>query len=198
MSREPTHSLQTPTERMDERDTMFARMARVAGTPPYEDYYAGRPELQRSDDRLRRMPALCQPGGLYYHPTLSRDADRYFGRIEELEIDDAGVERRARRIAASPDPDGAVRELVRSLGAVAVGATALDPAFIYTRKGRLDGDYGEPVTLDHPTALVFLVEMEHGAMERAPRAEVALWFDDRVYGRDWDTGNPTRLGNMDR
>jgi hypothetical protein len=33
----------TPSERVDERDTMFARAARRPGTAAYEDYYARRP-----------------------------------------------------------------------------------------------------------------------------------------------------------
>jgi len=41
-----------PGPRFDERDTMFARMARRARTPPYEEYYSRRPELQKADDRV--------------------------------------------------------------------------------------------------------------------------------------------------
>ncbi len=171
MASPSTKASGTPTERVDERDTMFARMARVAGSSPYEDYYARRPELQRKDDHLRRMPALCEPGGAHYHPEVSAEAHRYFNAIEAIEPDPAAVERWSEEVAGSPDPTAAAKAMTRALGAVAVGATALDPAYVYSHKGRLDGDYGQPIEIDHPSILVFLVEMDHGAMARAPRAE---------------------------
>ena len=77
--------------RFDERDTMFARMARRAGTPPYDDYYARRPELQRTDDRIRGMPGLCQPGGRHYDPEISARAETYFEEIPDLEPEAAAV-----------------------------------------------------------------------------------------------------------
>jgi reductive dehalogenase len=43
-------------------------------------------------------------------------------------------------------------------------------------------DYGRPIHLDHPFAIVFLVEMDHGEMQRAPRAE-ALRESARQYHR---------------
>jgi reductive dehalogenase len=156
---------------VDERDTMFARMARVAGSPAYEEYYGRRPDLKRKDDHLRRMPRLCEPGGAHYHPEISLEAERWFEAIGAIEPDPAAVDERAERIAAASDPGAAVKAMARELGAVAAGATALDPAYVYSHKGRLDHDYGHAIALDHPSILVFLVEMDHGAMTRAPRAE---------------------------
>jgi reductive dehalogenase len=61
--------------------------------------------------------------------------------------------------------------MVRALGAVAVGCAPVDQDFVYTHKGRHDADYGRGVHLDHPSAIVFLVEMDFDAMRRAPQAE---------------------------
>jgi ferredoxin len=158
-------------QRFDERDTMFARMARSAGTGAYDDYYARRPELQKADDRIRAMLGLCRPGGRHYHPEISAAAETYFEEIPDLEPDAAVVERWARELAASSDPKSTVKAMVRALGAVAAGCAPVDPEFVYTHKGRHDADYGREVDLRHPTAVVFLVEMDFEAMQRAPGAE---------------------------
>lgn len=168
---------------MDERDTMFARMARSPGSRPYDDYYERHPDLRSTDDRLRNLPALCRPGGRHFDPAISGEADTYFEAIDDIRPEPGTVRQVAAALAEARDSAGVgdggawnatgdLKALARSLGAVAVGCTPLDPAFVYTHKGRLDDDYGEPVTLDHPSAIVFLVEMDHDAMQRAPGAPV--------------------------
>jgi len=161
-----------PDERVDERDTMFARAARRPDTGPYADYYGRNPGLKVGDDRIRTLPRLGEPGGKFYDPARSPEADRLFESIEEITPDETVVRRWSGRLSAAGDPTGILRSLCTSLGAVACGAAPLDPAFLYTHKGRFDADYGEQVRLRHPSVLVFLVEMDHGAMQRAPRAEV--------------------------
>jgi reductive dehalogenase len=170
------------TERVDERDTMFARMARRPGTFPYREYYCRRPELQRGDDRIRAMTPLLAPGARHYNPLLSAEADRLFDEIEHLKPDRSVVEEWAGRLRVSSDRDRTVRELPLALGAVAAGVAPLDPGWIYNHKGRLDDDYSRPVTLDHPRAVVFLVEMDHRAMQQAPRAR-AIVESARQYHR---------------
>ncbi|MEJ2216681.1 MAG: reductive dehalogenase domain-containing protein [Gemmatimonadota bacterium] len=167
-----------PTERVDERDTMFARMARSPRTSAYDDFYERRPELREADDRLRSLPVLCQPGGRHYDPAISPQADAYFDAIGDIRPEPGRVLRavaaieEARENTDAWDGTAALKGLAHSLGAVAAGCAAVDPAFVYTHKGRLDEDYGRPVTLDHPSALVFLVEMAYDAMRRAPEAPV--------------------------
>jgi ferredoxin len=161
----------TRDQRFDERDTMFARMARRAGTPAYDDYYARRPELKRTDDRIRTLPGLCRPGGRYYHPEISPQADRYFEEIADVRPDEAVVRRWTATLERPTNATAKVKEMVTTLGAVAVGCTPLEDAFIYTHKGRHDAGYGREVRLDHPSAIVFLVEMDFDAMQRAPQAE---------------------------
>jgi reductive dehalogenase len=45
---------------------------------------------------------------------------------------------------------------------------------VYSVKGRHDRDYGRPVELGHRTAIVFLVEMDFAAMQRAPMVEATV------------------------
>jgi hypothetical protein len=160
--------------RFDERDTMFARMARRSGTTAYEDYYRHRPDLQRGDDRLRSLTPLLQPGARHYDPTLSPEADRLFTAIDDLGPEPEKVSEWTVRLRESDDLDREVRRLLRNLGAVAVGVAPVAPAWIYTHKGRHDDVYGREVSLDHPRAVVFLVEMDHTAMRSSPRAPTIL------------------------
>jgi reductive dehalogenase len=69
------------------------------------------------------------------------------------------------------DATRTIKSMVRELGGAAAGCTILDKEYIYSYKGRFDGNYGKKVTLDHLCALVFLVEMNFDAMQNAPRAE---------------------------
>jgi ferredoxin len=171
-----------PKRRVDERDTLFARMARRQGTRPYDEYYARRPELKEGDDRLRAMAPLLEPGGLYYDRQICGEAEGYFRAIDGIVPDPKVVERWGRRLATPEDPSYILEEMTLSLGAVAVGCAPLEEAFVYTHKGRLDEDYGRPLSADLPSAVVFLVEMDHDQMRRAPRAE-AIRESARQYYR---------------
>ncbi len=159
-----------PTARTDERDTIFARAARRAGTAPYEEYYSRRPELKEIDDRLRAMPPICGEGTTFYDPEVSGQAERYFEEIPALEPEPALVEEWARRLQASADPAAVLRELALALGALAVGICEIDEEFVYSHRGRHDHHYGEPIDPAHSRAVVFLVEMDHAEMGHAPRA----------------------------
>ncbi len=173
MGRRRQPVLEIPDERVDERDTIFARAARSAGSPAFEDYYTRlRPELAEEDARFHALPPLLDPRGLFFDETISREAGEYFERIDALRADAELAAERGRLIAEATDKTAALRRLACELGAVAAGACAIDEAFVYTVKGRFDSNYGEPITLDHGHALVFLVEMDFDAMQRAPRAEV--------------------------
>ncbi len=161
-----------PDARADERDVMFARMARAEGTPEYEDYYSRRPELKRTDDRIRAMTPLFEPGSKHYDPVISLEAGKYFRDIYEIEPDIESVETWKRRLEEGADQTLVVKEMVKALGAAAVGFTRIRPGYIYSRKGRFAEDYGEPVVLDHPGAILFLVEMDFDEMQKAPGVEV--------------------------
>ena len=159
---------------VDERDTMFARAARRPGTAPYEDYYGRRPELQRKDDRIRGMPALLAPGGRHFEATLAAEARALSDAIASWQPEPARVRRWVETLDGSSDPTAALEAMVRDMGAVAVGCAPLDPAWLYTHKGRFDDDYGQPVLTAHPNVLVFLVEMAFEPMRRAPRMDVIV------------------------
>jgi reductive dehalogenase len=161
-----------PTDTFDERDTMFARAARQAGTAEYSDYYDHRPEYQHDDDRIRRKPPLGSPDSLYYDETSSQKAQRYFETIEDIEPDSETVSKWATELESASNPEPMLASLTTELGAVDVGFTTLPSEYIYSHAGRFDENYGKPVTLDHQYAVVFLVEMDHDTMSEAPKPPV--------------------------
>ncbi len=159
-----------PDSQVDERDVMFSRAALVEGSPSHADYYAARPALKPVDDALRALPPLLAPGTTFYQPEVMAEASAHFEAIEHLDLDREWVDSRARLLAAAPDPSGALKSMAMELGAVAAGWAPLVQAFVYSHKGRFPEDRGRPVKLDHPSALVFLVEMDWEEMQQAPRA----------------------------
>jgi reductive dehalogenase len=159
-----------PDLRVDERDVMFSRAALQPGTPAYAAYYAGHAELRKTDDALRALPPLLTPGAAYYQPDVMAEALAHFEAIDALVADSDWVETWRNRVQSALDPSSTLKEAALDLGAVAVGWAPLDPAFIYSHKGRFPEDHGRPVSLTHDHVLVFLVEMNWEEMQRAPKA----------------------------
>lgn len=166
--------IQIPKHRVDERDAMFSRMGLRPGTPAYAAYYAAhcadRRALKETDDELRALIPLLAPGSTFYDPVLMAEAGAHFEAIEAQHVDEAWVREHLTLLKASADPSSELKAIAVKLGAVASGWAHLDQAFVYSHKGRLPEDYGQPVSLDHPSALVFLVEMDWEDMQRAPKA----------------------------
>lgn len=93
--------------RVDERDIIFAREEYEPGSEAFRTYYARHPEKKAVDDRLRRLPALLESGGLYYDPTLARRIRGEFDRLESL----------------TRDVDGPVKTVPNRSGGAGVGAS---------------------------------------------------------------------------
>jgi reductive dehalogenase len=159
-----------PARQVDERDTMFSRAALRTGTADYQAYYTEHAELKETDDALRALPSLLSPGSTFFQPDLMAEAGAHFEAIEAMEVDPAWVRENLARLRASAEPSREIKAMALKLGAVAAGWASLDQAFVYSHKGRLPEDYGNAVSLDHPCALVFLVEMDWEEMQRAPKA----------------------------
>jgi reductive dehalogenase len=159
-----------PNSRVDERDVMFSRAALQPGTPSYEAYYAAHAELKDTDDALRSLPPLLAPGTTFYQPEVMAETASHFEAIDALQADPHWVEAWRTRVQAAADPSRTLKEAALDLGAVAAGWAPLDPAFIYSHKGRFAEDHGRVVSLDHERILVFLVEMDWDEMQRAPKA----------------------------
>jgi ferredoxin len=161
-----------PSRRVDERDIMFARGRLTPGSPEYELYYAMRPQNKQGDDHTRSLPGLLSADAELAEPLAFAAADACFDLSEALR-DHVDGKVAKRRVERPPDEwKAALGDLARSLGAVDVGVTVLEPYHIYTHVGRGSGDYGETVELDHRWAFAFTVEMDHSRILQAPAPPV--------------------------
>ena len=157
-------------ERVDERDTIFARALYLPGTAEHEDYYSRHPKLKEMDDRLRALPELGAPGGQYFDPSITPLANVTFeflqkiGHLVEGEVEGERIELGPEEMAER------IKGLARHLGARLVGITKLDRAYVYSHIGRSPGGYGEEVKLDHRYAIVIAVEMDWRMVRAASAA----------------------------
>lgn len=179
MNKTPT--VQTPISQIDERDTMFARMARKQGNYAYRDYYRTNPQLKQKDDHLRSLPPLLKRGGKFYDSIITNNAKRLFNSIDEINIDELTINNYLKRIKSSGSISESLRNIILKLGGVAVGITDLDSKFIYKFKGRFDSEYGKRIKLNHPTAILFLVEMDYLNMQFAPKAHTIFESANQYY-----------------
>lgn len=154
---------------MDERNTMFSRMALEVNSKEYNAYYSIHPEKKEIDDRIREKPQLCSPGTATYHPVLSKIAESNFQFIEQLRPLCEGDVNPEKTVLSKEQGTFLLKEMARHYGAVKVGTIKLEKEFIYSHRGRHKATYGHPITLDHTHAIVFAVEMDKDLINRAPQ-----------------------------
>ena len=161
-----------PSQRVDERDIMFARGRLVPGSDEYESYYALRPENRPGDDHTRSLPGLLSADADLAEPLSFAAAEACFDLTEAVRDHVDGEVSKTRVERAPEEWARALKYYARSYGAVDVGMTELRPYHVYTHVGRGSGTYGEPIDLDHRWAVAFTVEMDHARISRAPAAPV--------------------------
>ena len=161
-------------QRFDERDIMFARARYKSGTKAFEDYYKRYPGKKRIDNEIRSLPDLSSPGGKYYDSHKSYRVNLFFSETEHLAGRVDG-EKAGQKINITPDSAAKeLKSMVHSLGAVDSGIAEVRPEYVYTHVGRGDGKYGDRISLDHPWALVFAVEMRYERVHQAPNVPITL------------------------
>jgi ferredoxin len=161
-----------PTNRIDERDIMFARGRLRPDTPEFEAYYRMRPENLTGDNHTRSLPGLLSEDAEKAEPLAFAAAEACFGVCEALR-DSVDGEIAPNRCPAEPDLWSArLTKLAVDWGAVDAGVAVLEPEHVYTHIGRGSGTWGAEIELDHGWAIAFTVEMDHAAVARAPEAPV--------------------------
>jgi reductive dehalogenase len=163
----------TTTDRVDERDIMFAREEYEPGTEKYDIYYTMRPEKKEIDDRIRRLPELLAPGGKYYDPFRSEYVDSQF-RIQKRLV--TFVEGPVNPDRQSIDPEEISRILKKvtlNLGAVDVGIARLNPYYVYSHIGRGPERWGAEIENKHTHVIVYSIEMDYSRVEEAPKIGIS-------------------------
>ncbi len=88
-------------KRIDERDTMFARMNLQVGSEEYLDYYNEHPQRKQRDDHIRTLPNICGEGTMTYNPVHSRFADAVFRMLGDINPLSEGKEQ-AEKVKVTP------------------------------------------------------------------------------------------------
>ncbi|MCF7935753.1 MAG: hypothetical protein K9L28_05405 [Synergistales bacterium] len=160
--------------RYDERDTLFARMAYQHGTFSHQDYYSRHPEKRETDDELRGMPPLGDPGSPTFHAFASPASEALFAFLADLH---PLVHQRPLTPAADHTPEQLTRWIkgfAGQCGASSVGITELRDRHYYTHRGRHPQVYGLPPEPRLPVGIAFAVPMDLELLHTAPRAPEQL------------------------
>jgi ferredoxin len=164
---------ETPTTRIDERDTMFSRQHLEPGSARFEDYYRDNPDKREPDDSFRAEPGLLQLGARNYNPYAFSAADASFATVEQLR---ALVDGPVAPHLVQSDPAEMTRFVkcwAVKLGARGVGVTELRDYHKYTVVGR-GADYGQPVKLNHQFAIAVTVQMDRRMLDSAPLGSIVM------------------------
>ena len=160
--------------RVDERDALFHRFYRLMpGTPEFEAYYADHPDKREFDDEVRALPGLCAPSSRSFDPLTTPMTAAGFDATEWLaaHVDHPAAALEGEPVEADPaEISLRLKGFARHLGAVGVGCTRLDPAWVYSHVGRGEGAWGAPIELDHTHAVAVAVPMRHEMVRQAPSA----------------------------
>jgi len=156
-------------KRIDERDTMFARMNYEEGTPQYEEYYGRNQEKKVIDDEIRKKPHLCGEGTATYNPINSPVAVANFKFLNDIKILSEGSSNPIKVDVDKEVITKRIKGLAKHYGASLVGITKMTDYHYYSHRGRHSDTYGNEVKTDHPYGIVFAVEMDKEMINRSPQ-----------------------------
>jgi len=201
----PTYEVVGPLERFDERDAVFAREQMIPGSPEERAYHVMHPELVGVDRRLvatkGRADARSQEedwmGEAFYSATFGPVAalaqpDMVDGPVSPQKVEGEPAEM-ARR----------VKKLARYLGADLVRIGPLNPAWVYSHRGRRpffegyranpplfvgipdgyrDVKWGAPIEIPHQYAISMAFAQDNRLMRTNP-SPVSNLEVGQVYAR---------------
>ena len=155
-------------ERVDERDTMFARAHYKKDSEVYKDYYSKNPQKKNIDDSFRSRPELLEEGTTTYNKLNSPIAGSAFAFLRDIrdlcegEISSNKIDGDSKAFTKK------IKGIASLYGACLVGITKLKEKHIYTHRGRYEKNYGEEIKLNHKYAIVFACEMDLDMVNRSP------------------------------
>lgn len=161
-------------KKIDERDTMFARMARIKKTQQYQDYYSRNPELEKVDDRLRKLPPMGDKNSRFYDPIRSLHIDAGFQFLADIRhLSELHQITNEKIIDTSKNFTDHIKQTASFYGAKLVGITTATNHF-YSYRGRHDINYGDKIQEDLPNTIVFAVEMDQSSIQKAPQLQQSV------------------------
>jgi ferredoxin len=156
------------TERVDERDIMFAREEYHQTTDKHEVYYRIHPEYIEIDEKIRQLPELMAPGARYYDPIRSSYTEAIFRVIRTMVTEVDGEIESSPRDVEPQTMTASIKQMARHLGADEIGIARLNPMYVYSHVGRGPESWGTPIVNNHKYAIMFTLEMDYSHVEAAP------------------------------
>jgi ferredoxin len=163
-----------PTQRVDERQIMFARARLQPDTPEYESYYAAHPDHLSGDERTRAQPGLLSPKAKYGNRFHFASTNGSFQLTEALREAVIGISMEEPLSLNPEQMTDYILSLARYYGALDVGITPLQPYHVYSHVGRGVGVYGEPIEIEHTYAIAFTVEMDFEMTGTGPKSTISM------------------------
>ncbi|MGD2295550.1 MAG: reductive dehalogenase domain-containing protein [Candidatus Aminicenantes bacterium] len=161
-------------KKVDERDVIFARFDLVEGTQNYKDYYGRKPENQKMDDEIRKIPDILAAPHFEKSPALFSLATAEFDFLEH-QLTQVQGDVFPESIRSFPSENTRmVKNILTYLGADVCGVSLLDQAYVYSHVGRGPNPFGQKIVLEHKYAVAFAAEMDLGMVASAPRAPVVV------------------------
>ncbi|MFH1000184.1 MAG: 4Fe-4S dicluster domain-containing protein [Bacteroidota bacterium] len=168
-----TYKNPIPTQRIDERDSMFSRKELVAGSERFENYYQRKPKNKISDDIFRRNPGLLNQNSTLFHPLAFASANASFDTIGALKLEVDGKISPIKRTFNANFISDYIKTWSKKLGALDIGITNLQDYHLYSIGGRAER-YNLIYEKKHRFAIAITVEMDYQMMQAAPKASVIM------------------------
>ena len=162
---------QTPSNRIDERDIMFARARLKPGSKEYKTYYKMRPENEGPDENTRAKPGLMSLDAKLTIPILNASPVGSFDLTHALREAVDGRVSETKKSLHIEEMTAYIKNLALFYGALDIGVTELKPYHVYSHIGRGTGKYGAPLQVEGTHAIAFTVEMSHEMIGANPHPQ---------------------------
>ena len=166
-------------ERYDERNNVQARLELNPGSSAWEQYYEKYPDLMKIDLAQYDLPGpqgVGAPADIKAMISLISILEK-LGQEDSVDgsVDSNQIEMTAERAAEK------IKGFGKHLGAAKVGIGPLNPAHVYSHKGRHYGrlqegepKVGSPITLPHKNAIVLVENLDFEILKGAPKKPIIL------------------------
>ncbi len=161
-------------KRIDERDTMFARMTYKEETKQYNDYYLRNPDKKEIDNEIRDLPNICGEGTATFDPLHSSIANAGFKFLSSIKKYSEGEVKQSKVRVDKKEITKKIKKFTKYFGADLVGIAKMDKNHYYSYRGRNLETYGQKIDKTHKYGIVFAVEMDRDMINRAPQCEEVI------------------------
>lgn len=165
--------IESPKNKIDERNIMFSRKLLKEGTADHIEYYKNNPEKLISDNKFKKQAGLLSKESTNYDPLMFSSSKASFHTVDQLASAVCG-----KPVGEAQDFDKKeitqyIKKWSQKLGAIDIGFTELKEYHKYSYAGR-GNDYGEKVELKHKFAIVFTIEMDFDYTASAPYGPIVM------------------------